>query len=226
MWAISEESGQGRRSISAEDFRDRFLEICGAHRAQGRALGFAFILFSAKNPHIIGALQDHHYWEALDKITGRHLSVFSFVTRHGASQYGNDPRPVLRSMFQVPAVTSAQPLARLSDYFPGMNEGHLPCILFFQVSGGSVIDSFAVSLSDTSADPPATFNELAGILTVAADSVSHVTDDNAINGPEIFGLIRGAVADWQVKQRLATIFQGIRVVAPAIGVARWLISLI
>ncbi len=80
MIGITVEGSTCRADYSFEEFWDRFLEICEEHRATGRALAFAFILYDFPHPQIIKMLRDTDYWRALDRLSGKHLTVFSVVT--------------------------------------------------------------------------------------------------------------------------------------------------
>ena len=79
MWQITEHVQNGRRGLSQAEFESHFVQMCETHRAQGRALAFAFILFDARQPHLRQALDEERYWAALDEQSGRNLTVFAFL---------------------------------------------------------------------------------------------------------------------------------------------------
>src|SRR5580704_1457649 len=60
-----------------KSFESKMLEICNEHRKEDRALAFAFILYDFENPHLRKILEDRYYWEALNIISGKYLTVFS-----------------------------------------------------------------------------------------------------------------------------------------------------
>src|SRR6185437_6834927 len=179
MWQITEHAQAGRRALSLDDFDRDFLAICEAHRAQGRALAFAFIIFDARSPHLRKALDDDAYWQALDALSGRQITVFSFLAYlHERSPEA--PQRVMRAMFAVPANLVANPQDRLTELFPGLARAKLPAILFFQVADREVVGSTTVSLN-AEIEPASAYNEVAAILTAALESIAAVDDENASN---------------------------------------------
>src|ERR1043166_45904 len=176
MWHITEHAADGRRALSPAAFESQFLAVCAGHRAQGRALAFAFILFDSRHPHLRKALEDDAYWEALDELSGRYLTVFSFLA-YLRNRSPDAPLHGVRAMVSIPRLTSETPIDLLATYFPGLSREQLPCILFFQVSNDAVIDSCAVSLGP-STDPAAAYNEIADVLQTAIKSIGRVEDEN------------------------------------------------
>lgn len=208
MWQITEHAPSGRRALSPSDLESTFLATCEAHRAQGRALAFAFILFDARHPHLRKALEDPAYWEALDDLSGRQLTVYTFLAymhdrRPGAAPHGT------RAMFGIPRLMTAPPHELLAEYFPGVRRQKLPCVLFFQVDSGEVIGSTAVSLTVDN-NPAAAYNEVADLLQTALVSIARVEDDSAANSAEIFHLIESALAQRALKDRAIALYQGAR----------------
>lgn len=71
----------GHDSYFYDEFESDFLRICETHREEGRALAFAFILYDFTSPQVAKVLRDQDYWNALDQLSGKYLTVFSFHTR-------------------------------------------------------------------------------------------------------------------------------------------------
>ena len=78
MFDIYLREGGYPHGFGIEEFAREFPKICRSHRETGRALAFAFILFDYDHPEVRKVLYDQMYWDALDKISGRFLTVFSF----------------------------------------------------------------------------------------------------------------------------------------------------
>ena len=220
MWQISEHHGRERRGMSLADFRSRFLSICMAHRAQGRALAFAFILLDARQPHFRRALEEDAYWDALDELSGRLLTVFSFDTRRPARRPWTEPDHSIRMLVDISSYGEDLPRDVLSEHFPGLSLDRLPAVLFFQVDQDSVIDSCAVSLSTKAAAPEAAYEELAGVIGVAARSLRNVEDENAENARELYQLIVEGLHDRKVRGNLLAVYRGLRMAAGTAGILR------
>jgi hypothetical protein len=208
MWQITEHAREGRRTLSPADFDRDFLALCEAHRAQGRALAFAFIVFDARAPHLRKAIEDDAYWEAFDALSGRELTVFTFMA-YFHDRAAREPPHAMRAMFGVPANLAAIPQNRLAELFPGLGRSKLPAVLFFQVDKGEVLGSIAASLS-VEGDPATAYNEVAGVLKTALESIEAVDDENAGNARAIFGLIESALKDRARARKAVAIYNGVR----------------
>ena len=208
------------RSVSAEDFESRFLEICQSHRAQGRALAFAFILFDRAHPYVRNALAQQHYWEALDERSGRSLSVFSIDVRGGAE--GSERRWM--NTVQSPSLDRVRQV--LSDHFEGAEAITTPCVLFFQVADGKLVDSAVVQIAANGLTD--TYEELESVIGTAADAVNQVQDVNAGNANEIFNLIVSALRERQRMKGFVKIYhlsQPVVQIGAAVQAVYWLFHL-
>jgi len=116
----------GKKGDSFAQFRNEFMDICASHHKNARALAFAFILYDFEHPQIVKVLEDQHYWNALNKISGKYLTVFSF--RLNSFGTFDDSRAFIKEQFGVD--------------LPEAN----PSILFFQVSDKQISDSFMVEI--------------------------------------------------------------------------------
>lgn len=205
------------RTISVEDFEHRFFEVCKAHRAQGRALAFAFILFDRSHAYVRGALAQQNYWDALDEIAGRRLSVFSLDVRPPQTT----GRTELRWMHVAETVRFAdQHQDVLTDLFGEVTVRELPCVIFFQVDHEDLVDAFAVRLRADGLGQ--TYEELKGVIGAASDAVSHVTDENAEHAREVFHLVRGALDDYALKRSAIRVIKLARPVASVGGAVHFI----
>ncbi len=191
MQRITEYHSGHRNTLLFADFETRFLEICEAHRAQGRALAFAFILFDRQHSMLRRVLGTGEFWDSLDELSGRLLTIFSFDVRAAGS--ASDPAGDLRGMVQVEGAGASNPVAALAQHFEGIERDVFPCILFFQVDGAEVIDSFGVQLRVNEFD--GAYRELEDVIGSAVDVLSRVMDENAENAHEIFNLVRRGIED-------------------------------
>ena len=53
MFDVWESRDDGRKGLTYVKFATDFEKICEAHRASGRALAFAIILYELENPNVI-----------------------------------------------------------------------------------------------------------------------------------------------------------------------------
>jgi hypothetical protein len=191
---ISEEGVERRGEYPFETFEQRFLEICEEHRETGRALAFAFILYDAGQPQVIKALRDSDYWAALDKLSGKHLTVFSFeatlprgeVIEHrwmaripGSGDAGARNQLLLRSYFRIDAPVT------------------LPAVMFFQVDNGEVVDCLLWQLKGSRIED--VYIALETVIGAAAKAVQSVPDEHKHDALGIFHLIRQALMDEKFK---------------------------
>ena len=58
------------------NFKNYLIQTCKQHREEGRALAFAFIIYDFENHTISEILEKRNYWNSLDKISGKKLSIF------------------------------------------------------------------------------------------------------------------------------------------------------
>lgn len=168
MVPIFEEKPQGEIGYDFPEFQKRFLEICAEHRASGRALAFAFLLFDVDSPEIIKMLRDQDYWRALDQISGRYLSVFTLMTHQPQS----DHRSEFRGLTRVGPVSDPGMKLQLmlNSYFGLESKVDLPAILLFQVEGDKVSGYCLLQLRADAIEPA--FNEIREVLRELADALS------------------------------------------------------
>jgi hypothetical protein len=220
MWQIAELERGSRRSMSPEDFQSRFLSICSAHRTQGRALAFAFVVFDTRHPEYRRAMNEDVYWEALDALSGRDLSVFSFDIPGVSPRRSSSSSTVIRMLTSVPSRGDLEPVDALSRYFKGLSFPRLPCVLFFQVEGGAVVGSFAVGLDASAKSMDAAYQELSDTIRTAVESIESVQDENAANSREVFQLIVEGLQERSVKRGILRVYQAVKGTATIAGIGK------
>jgi hypothetical protein len=75
MYTIYQHSN--RKGHDFNSFKEDMIKICNSHRKNGKALAFAFILYDFDNATLRKVLNDQYYWDELDHISGKYLTVFS-----------------------------------------------------------------------------------------------------------------------------------------------------
>src|SRR5258708_2496891 len=164
------------------------LEICNEHRAQARALAFAFILYDFENPQVSKILNDREYWLALNKISGKYLTVFSLNYQEPRSHSS-----ATRFLTAVPTTTnpSEGTNALIQKYFGEDVQVKYPTILFFQVNSERVVDSLLVELAEEEIEPA--FLELKEYIVSAVAALRLITPNNRRNIKEIFDCLEREV---------------------------------
>ncbi|MEW8033585.1 MAG: hypothetical protein AB2777_02835 [Candidatus Thiodiazotropha endolucinida] len=192
MIPIISHGSAGEHGYNYGDFEQYFLDICGSHRDEKRALAFALILYDLRDPQISKALHDPDYWNALDAISSKYLSVFSFHTTTSIPEV----RTRERTFYQMSRVIADQHESGktlIEKYFNLDRQLKLPAILFFQVSNAEIIGSRLVQLQKKTTEE--SFLEIKEILTGSAEAVSEVTEENYRNDHVIFQLIENNLND-------------------------------
>jgi hypothetical protein len=176
--AIAEQTQQGVTSYTPSMFETRFVEICEEHRAQGRALLFAFLVYDFKHPQIVKVLRDRDYWDSFDYISGSLISVFAFHAPR--AKFDSEVNRELPSQ-------SAGVTATVHKYFGVQGPIPMPSLLFFQVAEGHVIGSVFAKLKESTIEDAC--NEIRKILTDVTDVLGKVTPENYGNAQEILNLV-------------------------------------
>jgi hypothetical protein len=180
----------GEQGYTFSNFEALFLNICESHREERRALAFAFILYDLRSPQVAKALKDLDYWQALDKISDRYLSVFSFHTMPSQRlqrRRRNSNNNHMKCMTSVSIDDFEDGRSMLERYFYLEQNIKLPAILFFQVSNAEIVGSKLVQLTKDTTEE--SFIEIKDIISGAAEAVSSVKDENHRNDHVIFQLI-------------------------------------
>jgi hypothetical protein len=161
------------------------MKICKEHQKEDRALCFAFILYRERDPQIHTVLGNEHFWNALDEISGKYLTVFSFVKEEKG-------RPIeymtaIKSMLKPSEASDTI----LEKYFSFPEKVKYPSILFFQVTNQEIINPFVVPLKEL--EQGKAFLEIKKIMETAEETLMRITDENKKNHKEIIELLRNAI---------------------------------
>jgi hypothetical protein len=200
MWQVSTLDDGKRRFLTPQAFEAEFIKLCAEHRESGQALAFAFILHRASHAHVGLVLDSDRYWRALDELSGRYLTVFSFNTP--SPRTAREPQATAYTVSEMVSVEGlyrqANPFQR---HFASLDLSRLPCVVFFQVDGDSVAETIVVAVK-SKGGTEAVYEELFGILETAVAAIARVTPENAKNGREILWLI-GSALQTRVEKKLA-----------------------
>lgn len=190
-----------------EEFKEYLLNLCEQHKKQKRVLAFAFIVYDFEDQTIDKILTDKHYWNTLDVISGKFLSVFYINSQN--NYYKERQKHIYYEekkqreichqkgilLMLTPLTLKPTPLDNAIDFIKkefeiNDNLKH-PFVLFFQTDGENISDSFVVSLKQEKLEEA--FLELRDHIKNAVDSLSKVEPAYINNHQEIFNLIRSGV---------------------------------
>ncbi len=180
--------------LNTNDFSDGIIELCEKHREESRALAFAFLIYDFLNPQIIKVLEDADYWNALDTISGKFLSIYYINSRERnfAEDLAAASDVERRGMHPINAgIPIDYLLPMLKNYLALDNNVKLPSILFFQVEGKLISDYFLIELSEESIGK--SFIELKDYISVAVDRLKMIDPENYGNFQPIFESLKQGV---------------------------------
>lgn len=185
MIPIYQHDNKGKIGYSFDSFQQQFINICEEHKKQKRALAFAFILYDFTQPQIRKVLNDRDYWRALDKISGKTLTVFSF----------HSPPWIIEKKSDIDSNEDPETQTNLiiEKYFDIDGEISFPSLLFFQVESGEIIDHLFIRVREQEVEK--VFFEIINEIKNVTKVLSNVSIENYDNSLEIFNLIRGSLND-------------------------------
>nr|BDT27044.1 hypothetical protein BHI3_05100 [Bacteriovorax sp. HI3] len=176
---------------SAEDLQKYILETCENHKRDGRAVAFAFIVFNFSSPAIGKVLRDIDYWNALNEISGKYLTVFYLNYIEDKHENNTQGHIGLMSSIDIKESFRHTQNESVSKILNLEKNPKTPFVLFFQADGKIISDSFIVSLKADKVED--SFLELNQHIKNAVDSLKFVSSENYQNSSEVFNLIKNGV---------------------------------
>lgn len=180
--------------LNNKDFSNGIIELCEKHREESRALAFAFLIYDFRNPQTIKVLEDTDYWNTLDTISGKFLSIYYIHSRERtfAEDLAAANDVERRGMHAINAgITIDKLLPMLKKYLALDNNVKLPSILFFQVEGKLISDYFLIELSEESIEK--SFIELKDYIVAAVERLKMIDRENYGNFQPIFENLKQGV---------------------------------
>ena len=204
---------KGPHGYNIKNFEERVIDICEEHQNEKRACAFAFILHDAESPQYSKVLKDQDYWDSLNSISGKALTVFSVFSGLLRRDEGNSFANTITS-----AKSHREQQRRIIQTYFGVDDIAFPALLFFQVSNGMVSGMTLISLK--ARDMESAYAELSDLLRMAAEAVRDSTG-KLIQDPErAFSKIKTAV------RYRATVVAGKELGKTASAIKSWLAFLI
>ena len=180
--------------LSTKDFSQGIIELCEKHRNESRALAFAFLLYDFRNSQIIKVLEDRDYWNALNTISGKYLSIYYIHSkeRNFAEDLEASNGVERRGMHPISggvAIDNIVPM--LKRYLALETNVKLPSILFFQVEGQLIADYFLIELFEETIEK--SFIELKDFILEAVASLKRIDPTCYENHQPIFECLKRGV---------------------------------
>jgi hypothetical protein len=191
------------RELSTDAFYPSIIDVCKKHREDNRALAFAFVIYDFENPQISKILNDRDYWNALNTISGRYLSIYYIHSREDtfgkglASVSGREQRglyPIERDN----DMTVILPM--LKRYLELDEDVKNPSILFFQVEGTLISDYFLIELFEGRIE--GSFLELKDYISSAVDRLKMIDPENYGNIQPIFESLKEGLRSTKFRKGL------------------------
>jgi len=197
--------------MSAAQFREKVIAICNQHRAEKRALVFAFLLFDRRHAQVARVLDESRFYETLNEIAGSLLTVFFIHSE--ALQPGKASNSWAYQANEVAKL--------ITDQFEvgGDWNREKPAILFFQVDDNRISQARFASFDDERREE--TFIAIKRLLKTAAESIAKVQPEFSANSNEIFSLVDNAISSDAFYQKLPMIYKAVRVIAAIKGLLVW-----
>ncbi len=155
------QNSDGGYNIS--EFEKYFISICEKHHHTGRALAFVFILYDRQHATLSKVLEDKHYWNALDQLSGHYLSIFYIDT--GQTEGKKVSRRLQNPFMRANAI--------VHKYITNGISNDLPSLLFFQVDHMKVTESILINLKEQEIE--LCFSEIVSYMSAAIKGLKKKT---------------------------------------------------
>ncbi len=180
--------------LSTDDFSKGIIDLCETHRKENRALAFAFLIYDFENPQILKVIEDINYWNALNTISGKYLSVYYIHSRENI--FGEDLSVhnghENRGLYPIDDKTHrSHVIPMLKNYFALDEYVKLPAIMFFQVEGKQISDYFLIELFADKVEE--SFLELKDYISSAVKRLKMIAPVNRENLHPIFESMKQGV---------------------------------
>jgi hypothetical protein len=193
--------------MSAAQFREKVIAICNQHRAEKRALVFAFLLFDRRHAQVARVLDEPRFYETLNEIAGSLLTFF-FIHSEPSE------RGKTRDVWNLEASKVAEIITNQFEV-RGDWDRTKPAILFFQVDDNRILQARFASFKGERSEE--TFIAMKRLLKTAAESIAQVQPEFSANYNEIFNLVDNAITNDGFLRTLPMIYKAVQVIATIKG---------
>jgi len=188
--------------LSNAAFGKSIIDLCRKHKENRRALAFAFIVYDFDSPQMFKILNDMNYWNALNTISGRYLSIYYIHSNE--STFAGDLAAVSdreqRGLYPLESRELRTILPMLKRYLELDEEVKNPSILFFQVEDTMISDYFLIQLLEEKVEEG--FLELKAFVSSAVDRLKMIDPENYGNAYPIFRSLKEGVKSTKFRRVL------------------------
>lgn len=177
-----------------QSIEEYIIRIGKEHKTEKRALAFAFIVYDFDNPHIDEMLAKSSYYNALDYISGKTLTVFyinsSYLNYQSEKAKESNKMNFEFGVQKIDAPANVSP-KYIAEKLINKDSLPSPSIMFFRISDNTVSEYTIAHLRENEIEKG--FNELLKIIKTAVDSLSQVKEEYRDNEKEIFSLLKQSI---------------------------------
>lgn len=170
------------------------VRIAQGHRVDKRAFVFALIVQDFDNPHIEKILSDMSYYNALDYISGKYITVFYIHSKYlGVQSERAKKSNKQRFEFTMQKIDTTPNLSPkfIAENIFNVDSLPSPSVLFFNINGDSITEYTIAHLQHNEIEKG--FGELLNVIKTAAISLAEVKEENRNNDKEVFALVKRSI---------------------------------
>ena len=132
---------------------------------------FGFIMYTRRHSYITKVLEDIHFWNELDEISGPRWPIFAVKPlEQGRYQYPNFPPDFIGMMVQTWIEPNEN--RKYLDVFSLKESSDLPCFIVFIWNDDNEIEQITFKLSNQNQD--AAFNSIREIVSIISDAEQQI----------------------------------------------------
>ena len=154
---------------------------------------FGIILFTEVHPHVIKALKDPDYYDALDKITSKQIAIFTTMLFKGEYKYPKPPSGVLAHM--IPIWQEPHENTKMLSWFNLEDSKDFPLFIIFGIDNNELYHQ-KHSIKDNS--PKEVFKNLQKVIYPICDQIR---ENSHIDKKALFKKAQWEIKKLQAKQK-------------------------
>lgn len=132
---------------------------------------FGFIMYTRRHSYIAKVLEDIHFWNELDEISGSRWPIFAVrPLEQGHYQYPSPPPGVLAMM--VPTWVEPNENRKYLDVFSLEESSDLPCFIAFIWNDDNELEQITFKLNNQNKD--AAFDSIREIVSIISDTEQQI----------------------------------------------------
>lgn len=147
---------------------------------------YGLILYTESHPHVIKALRDDDYWNALDKNSGNKVAIFAIKPKQGRMVFPNFPKGTIGMMVKIWKEPNEN--NELIKELGITDTKKLPMLIMFTEFNN---DFHYCGYKITSKDTPNTYKSINEILVNVNQTIEKIKPENLNDSESLFREIKG-----------------------------------